>query len=630
MGTRTAYCVNHRHLLPCFLLLPRPSRLGSFDSDYTQLSFYLMHSFPSQSPQAIFFLKTLILVGLISPAFALDPIDWVNTNYIAQQAGVNSPSTRNAQDGIIQSAHSSAKKGPWSITNTGVSPPSGDAHDYLSWAPYHWPDCNWCPSHGGNVHLVHDSNGSSNTSNPVPSSSNDPSSPPADDGDNENYSDEEIKSAAARMVKKRRATSDVSGADINKQELFSLLPTLPFPVAPTPTTDAAVAGTDVPAQQAAVKSKSPSCTPSPTKSLAPSATWTTCPYVVRDGKVNPDVRTLHGPSAINDCAQSVWYNALCFALRKTPVCSQDAARFVDEFFLNPDKKMNPNMAFGQIVRGPGPSGKQGTFTGVLDLRGLVKLANAVKILKLTNSSDWTTERDQGLQDWMKAYSAWITTSAIGKKTRSAPNNHGSFYYAQLVAVTILQGDDALARQYLQEYFSGPFRNQIAASGEQPMEAARTRPFHYRCFNLEAMIALAKMGDQQGIDFWSAKSRYQANIQNAVDFVMKQDPKGEDVTELAPHVAAVMAAYGDSSGKYLAFLKKAVPNYQMKYFWFSDQPEALANTRQKRQQNDADGQSADSIPFVCPWNAIPNGIESVELEDGLFKSCDELKLLFEIP
>jgi len=30
-------------------------------------------------------------------------------------------------------------------------------------------------------------------------------------------------------------------------------------------------------------------------------------------------------------------------------------------------------------------------------------------------------------------------------------------------------------------------DQLAGSGEQPFEAVRTRPFHYRCFNIEALI-----------------------------------------------------------------------------------------------------------------------------------------------
>ena len=52
---------------------------------------------------------------------------------------------------------------------------------------------------------------------------------------------------------------------------------------------------------------------------------------------------------------------------------------------------------------------------------------------------------------------------------------------------MLGGDVNGAAAALKDYFSHQFLDQVAASGEQPFEAVRTRPFHYRCFNLEAMI-----------------------------------------------------------------------------------------------------------------------------------------------
>lgn len=39
-----------------------------------------------------------------------------------------------------------------------------------------------------------------------------------------------------------------------------------------------------------------------------------------------------------------------------------------------------------------------------------------------------------------------------------------------------------------------------------------------------------MGDQLGENFWTTESQSGANIQKAVDYLIKQDPKTEDVTE----------------------------------------------------------------------------------------------------
>lgn len=47
------------------------------------------------------------------------------------------------------------------------------------------------------------------------------------------------------------------------------------------------------------------------------AAWTTCGYVQKDGQVNPDVRALNGPDAINDLAQAVIYNAVAYGIKRT-------------------------------------------------------------------------------------------------------------------------------------------------------------------------------------------------------------------------------------------------------------------------------------------------------------------------
>ena len=67
------------------------------------------------------------------------------------------------------------------------------------------------------------------------------------------------------------------------------------------------------------------------------------------------------------------------------------------------------------------------------------------------------------------------------------SNHATFFYAQLAAVKLMADDGPGAQDALNRYFNNQFMDHIAASGEQPFEAVRANPYHYRCFNLEAMI-----------------------------------------------------------------------------------------------------------------------------------------------
>lgn len=164
-----------------------------------------------------------------------------------------------------------------------------------------------------------------------------------------------------------------------------------------------------------------------------------------------------------------------------------------------------------------------------------------------------------------------------------------------------------------------------------------------------------MGDQLGLNFWTAKSKYGATIQTAVDYTMSQNAKGEDISNLFPHVAAVSAAYGDPKGKYAAFLQKNDPNYKGDPFWFYDQSGALPNSpagKTKRSDEVDTEEPATDLLSVVHASSVPNGTmpvgvastgtvpfecpevfknaKAVELEDGLFVTCDQLQHFYEIP
>ena len=62
-------------------------------------------------------------------------IDWIRPQYVISSKNNPPPGSQDAIKGIISRAGSSAKNGPWSVVNTGITPPSGNKHDFLAWAP---------------------------------------------------------------------------------------------------------------------------------------------------------------------------------------------------------------------------------------------------------------------------------------------------------------------------------------------------------------------------------------------------------------------------------------------------------------------------------------------------------------
>ena len=75
----------------------------------------------------------------------------------------------------------------------------------------------------------------------------------------------------------------------------------------------------------------------------------------------------------------------------------------------------------------------------------------------------------------------------------------------------------------------------------------------------------------GLDVFQSTTNSGGTIQKALDFAMNTNPGDELADELYPNIAAVGAIYGDSNGKYAAFLAHAEETYPAEPFFLWDQP-----------------------------------------------------------
>jgi hypothetical protein len=152
--------------------------------------------------------------------------------------------------------------------------------------------------------------------------------------------------------------------------------------------------------------------------LLPSVVWVTCPYYRLDGQVNPDILTVNNVIAFETMANAVLYNVLAWAINGSSVYSSNASSWINTWFLANDTYMNPNLNYGQVVRGP-DTYKTGTHMGVLDLKSMVKILSAVLVMREGNASGWTSEIDSGLVAWTTTYIGWLTTNALALKEAAA-------------------------------------------------------------------------------------------------------------------------------------------------------------------------------------------------------------------
>jgi hypothetical protein len=78
---------------------------------------------------------------------------------------------------------------------------------------------------------------------------------------------------------------------------------------------------------------------------------------------NPDGRLIDNVGAFSDMSDAILYNAIAWAINGSSIFSTNVASFIRTWFIDPDTKMNPNLNYAQMERGP--NGQVGTHTGVL-------------------------------------------------------------------------------------------------------------------------------------------------------------------------------------------------------------------------------------------------------------------------
>ncbi|TFL01411.1 alginate lyase-domain-containing protein [Pterulicium gracile] len=155
------------------------------------------------------------------------------------------------------------------------------------------------------------------------------------------------------------------------------------------------------------------------------------------------------------------YNTLAFVITDNATYADTVVNFIDMWFLSPETGMKPNLDFAQMIRGVGRS--KGSPTGVLDLKAMTKIASAVIVLCQMSAPQWTTGRDNGLNDWPRQYINWLETAELAVVERGAPNNHGTFYFNQLGAIQLMVSDFEGAKDTIMDFLNGIYQGQIVSS-----------------------------------------------------------------------------------------------------------------------------------------------------------------------
>jgi hypothetical protein len=237
------------------------------------------------------------------------------------------------------------------------------------------------------------------------------------------------------------------------------------------------------------------------------------PYIHRDGQTNPERDSIPDHANFSRIVALTETLGLAYYFTGDESFARRAALFLRTFFVEPAARMNPNLNFAQCVRGK----ENGRAAGIIDTATIARLVDGVGLL-LGSKSLLQTDRD-GLLAWFHDYLTWLRESELGRREGQAKNNHGTWYDVQTVSLALFTGKIELAREILQFSHKRRVGRQIEPDGRQPEELQRTKSWNYSVYNLQALVALANLGDRAGVDLWHYQTPDGRSIRKAIDWLI---------------------------------------------------------------------------------------------------------------
>ncbi|HEY2468205.1 MAG TPA: alginate lyase family protein [Terracidiphilus sp.] len=235
------------------------------------------------------------------------------------------------------------------------------------------------------------------------------------------------------------------------------------------------------------------------------------PYINRDGESNPANFNAHRELMIRLSIQVAALAAAWTVTKKREFADHGTAH-LRAWFITAATRMNPNLQYAQAVHGL----STGRSWGIIDTLHLAEVAQAATVLHrdgVLSANDW-----QGIHEWFGEYLSWLQTSEPGQKERDAKNNHGSCWIVQAAAFARLTGDTAVAQTCRQRLKSVEFPTQIAHDGSFPLELARTKPYGYALFNLDALGMAAQILSVPSDNLWTYRLPDGRELRACFDFM----------------------------------------------------------------------------------------------------------------
>jgi hypothetical protein len=174
--------------------------------------------------------------------------------------------------------------------------------------------------------------------------------------------------------------------------------------------------------------------------------------------------------------------------------------------------MHPNLQYAQAIKGR----FTGRGIGIIDAIHLMEVAQGVMVMQ--NDPAFDKGLAKGIRGWFADYLHWLTTHQYGKDEMNAKNNHGTCWVMQTACFARLTNDTALLRFCRDRYKQVLLPDQMAADGSFPLELARTKPYGYSLFNLDAMVTICQILSDKENNLWTYQLPDGRSIRKGIAFL----------------------------------------------------------------------------------------------------------------
>ena len=236
------------------------------------------------------------------------------------------------------------------------------------------------------------------------------------------------------------------------------------------------------------------------------------PYMRKDGVRNPEIYKITDRTYLGNLENATRALSLTWYITGDEKYAAKSAELLKTWFLDESTKMNPRLEYGQAI----PGVNTGRGIGLIETVALTNIADAAILLQ--GSGSWTNADHLSLQKWYVQFLNWMLTSKNGKDEHASRNNHGTWYYAQVIDFSLFTGDADKAKQ-LAEESKKRLDSQLTNEGKQPLELERTNGLGYSTMNLRGWFTVATLAEKMGVNFWNYQTSKSADLRTAFDWLL---------------------------------------------------------------------------------------------------------------